>query len=207
MLKGFFRAIRASSEEILKVATKVPTLNEFSWEGTIIQDHLKPEEWQNFNGDLEVLIKQKNDRGVAILSHSFLDDRLRWLIEKKLISHLSNSERSWLLSGNGPLASYKARLEVAYAFGLIPKLTRDELQILGSIRNKFAHDFRKKSFDDPTFAPFFDRLRTIDLGGSQLPTGDLRMEYASRCFISMTVLFTKGQILIAQAHSLPNQQE
>ena len=55
------------------------------------------------------------------------------------------------MTGFGPLGSLSARIETAYALGLISKEERDNINLIRDIRNDFAHRFldTKVSFQTP----------------------------------------------------------
>jgi DNA-binding MltR family transcriptional regulator len=196
-VKAIFENMKLRDVEIVRSRAKNSSPSPLNWDGTKIVDHLTPEDWQGFNAELEELVAQKNDRGVAILSHSFLDDRLRWLLEIKMISTLSKGQKKYLFSNSGPLSSYKARYELAFALGLLNDNFRSELEVFGQIRNKFAHGFKRRSFDDAPISELCDRLGKFDPEALPVPGLGRRERYVGHCFIATSVLFVAGQMLIA----------
>ncbi len=196
-VKAIFQNIKLREIEIFRSRAKNSSSSPLNWDGTKIVDHLTPEDWQGFYSELEVLVAQKNDRGVAILSHSFLDDRLRWLLEVKMISTLSKGQKNYMFYNSGPLSSYKARYELAFALGLLNENFRSELEIFGQIRNKFAHGFKRLRFDDAPISELCDRLGKFDPDAPPVPGLERRERYVGHCFIATTVLFVAGQMLIA----------
>ncbi|MGD0041137.1 MAG: hypothetical protein ABSE84_12075 [Isosphaeraceae bacterium] len=82
--------------------------------------------------------EEKNDRGLVIVGAAFLDT----LLEHILISFLVDDpkEVAELLRYDQPLGTYGNRTRAAYCFGLINKTIRDDLRVVGKIRNRFAHD-------------------------------------------------------------------
>jgi DNA-binding MltR family transcriptional regulator len=93
--------------------------------------------------------EEKNDRGLVIVGAAFLDT----LLEHILISFLVDDpkEVAELLRYDGPLGTYGSRTRAAYCLGLISKTIRDDLQLVGKIRNRFAHDL-SASFEDQQIA-------------------------------------------------------
>ncbi len=93
--------------------------------------------------------EEKNDRGLVIVGAAFLDT----LLEHILINFLVDDpkEVSELLRYDQPLGSYGNRTRAAYCFGLINKTVRDDLRLVGKIRNRFAHDLYA-SFEDQQIA-------------------------------------------------------
>lgn len=63
--------------------------------------------------------------------------------------NLSNKEtlHKRLFRHNGPLSTFSARLDMAFALYLIGEKTRHDLDIIRDIRNDFAHDLEVGSPD------------------------------------------------------------
>ena len=89
--------------------------------------------------------EKKNDRALVIVGAAFLDT----LLEHILINFLVDDpkEVADLLRYDQPLGTYGNRTRAAYCFGLINKTIRDDLRVVGKVRNRFAHDLYA-SFDD-----------------------------------------------------------
>jgi len=86
-----------------------------------------------------------DDRAMVIVGGAFLET----LLEHILIAFLINDEREVgeLLRYDQPLGTYGGRVRAAYCFGLIPKVVRTDLSLVGKVRNRFAHDLYA-SFED-----------------------------------------------------------
>jgi hypothetical protein len=82
--------------------------------------------------------EEKNERAAAIVGAAFLDT----LLEQILISFFVEDEKeiSNLLKNDRPIGTYGSRTSLAYCLGLIGKTVRDDLRLVGKIRNKFAHN-------------------------------------------------------------------
>jgi hypothetical protein len=89
--------------------------------------------------------EEKSDRAVAIIGAAYLDA----LLEHTLISFMVDDEKEVqkLLQHDGPLGTFGGKITAAYCLGLIGTIIRDDLRLVGKIRNRFAHDLRV-SFDD-----------------------------------------------------------
>lgn len=85
-----------------------------------------------------------SDRICAILGGTFADVALRKAISKtiKNKSHIDD-----LFSSKTELSGFKAKTELAFALGLIGNRPRADLNLIGEIRNKFAHNLDFNSFD------------------------------------------------------------
>lgn len=182
-----------------------------NWDGTSIKDHLIPEDWKSLNDEIAAQVEQKNDRGVAIVLASMVEDRLRWLIETKFVDGLSENKKNWIFNGTGPLSSFVAKTEVAFALGLIQEAVRNELKLIGRIRNKFAHEFRPVRFTDPEITKLCNQLWELDaklcnareLVQLKWAYDDPMKVYGAACFTVMIVLFAVGQVVIASNSSEP----
>src|SRR5829696_108003 len=86
----------------------------------------------------------ETDRGKALVLTAWLDDaleqflRTRVVQEKKLIENLFDQDR--------PLGTFSARINVAYAFGLVSEGVYRDLHAIREIRNRFAHERNLISF-------------------------------------------------------------
>ncbi|MEB3121109.1 MAG: hypothetical protein VKL41_07780 [Snowella sp.] len=89
--------------------------------------------------------EEKNDRAIAIVGAAFLDT----LLEHILVNFLADDEKEVkkMLKYDQPLGTYGNRITMAYCLGLIGKIIRDDLRLVGRIRNRFAHDLYA-SFND-----------------------------------------------------------
>jgi DNA-binding MltR family transcriptional regulator len=88
---------------------------------------------------------QKAAVGHAIYLGSIAADLLKQAIEDRFVP-LSRDLKDALFDGYGPLASFKGRIDVAFALAAITRKTRTEMHKLRQIRNKFAHTTDKIDF-------------------------------------------------------------
>lgn len=87
----------------------------------------------------------ENDLAIAVVGATFLDTLLEHLLFNFLVD--DEKEVNRLLQYNQPLGTYSGRISMAYCLGLIGKTIRDDLRIVGKVRNRFAHDLYA-SFED-----------------------------------------------------------
>jgi hypothetical protein len=85
-----------------------------------------------------------DERAVAIVGATILDD----ILEHTLINFMvdDEDEKRKLIGVERPLGTFGSRVAATYCLGLICKTVRDDLRIVGKIRNKFAHRL-EASFD------------------------------------------------------------
>jgi DNA-binding MltR family transcriptional regulator len=83
----------------------------------------------------------ESDRGCVLIVAGELDRMLKELHEAKmnLESSASGELRKRLFHGHGPLSTFASRIQLGFAYGLIPKCTFEDLERLRDIRNKAAH--------------------------------------------------------------------
>lgn len=85
---------------------------------------------------------KESERGVVLISVSYLDNQLREIISAFLC--LAKAGARLLDGSQAPLGTFAARADAAAALGLITEQEYQELNVLRKIRNKFAHDHRVK---------------------------------------------------------------
>src|SRR5258706_9473845 len=97
----------------------------------------------------------KEDVDVAILAGTFVEDRLGFAIKSKSFINLpptGNNEtmvtETAIFDGQGPLATFYAKIDIGYALGLYELDQRFDFHIVRSIRNDFAHRLETLTFSD-----------------------------------------------------------
>jgi DNA-binding MltR family transcriptional regulator len=99
---------------------------------------------------------EENDRALAIVGGAYLDT----LLENILIEFLIDDEKevAELLRPDGVMGTYSGRIRATYCLGLLRKPVRDDLRLIGKIRNRFAHDL-SASFADQQIRAWCEALR------------------------------------------------
>lgn len=95
----------------------------------------------------------------AILGHALLEHELESMLRPKFRSS-DNATWARLTGDNGPLATFNQKVIAAHGFGLIDDAMRKNLNIVGAIRNAFAHSKKLITFNEATVT---QKLRTIRL--------------------------------------------
>lgn len=93
-------------------------------------------------GDLE----EESDRAAPILAVAMLEELLDRLIRTRIRGGRRLSDK--LLEGQGALATFSARIDGVYAFGLISADERNDLHLIRRVRNRFAHEPESLTFRD-----------------------------------------------------------
>jgi len=96
--------------------------------------------------ELRKLLGEESDRGCVLSAAAYLENELGKLLKNVLVQ----DEKLYkaLFEGYGPLASFSARIDLAYGLGLIPPNERRDLHLIRKIRNTFAHRTGEVTFDD-----------------------------------------------------------
>jgi hypothetical protein len=82
-------------------------------------------------------IDQGDDRSAAILAASFLEDRLQKAILARLVH--DKVVIGEMFKGYGPLATFRAKIDLAFLMSIIGAPMRQHLHRIREIRNRFAH--------------------------------------------------------------------
>lgn len=97
--------------------------------------------------DLIRSLERESDRAVPIVLFGYLDGLLVGLFEAELNPSIPGGASS-LLDGMAPLSTASSRINVAQGFYWISDQVADQLRLLKSIRNEFAHN-PYTTFDAP----------------------------------------------------------
>lgn len=87
-------------------------------------------------------IHSASDRSAAIVATSWLDTKLTTAIKSRLLRDKNITDK--LLRPGKPIGALGTKIDLGFLLNLYSSETRDDLERLSSIRNKFAH------WDDPT---------------------------------------------------------
>ena len=100
----------------------------------------------------------ESDRSVVILAASFLEQTLEGYIRTKLVDAPPVSK---LFEGYAPLSTFAAKIDIAFALGLIPIHIHDDLRTIKKLRNLFAHKPDSLSFSSSQVADICGNLHDI----------------------------------------------
>ena len=81
-------------------------------------------------------LRAESDRGCAVLASAFLEASREDFFCAKLVTDAPDT----LFDANGPLGTFAARVELAFALGWISQSERADLHIVRCIRDAFAQD-------------------------------------------------------------------
>ena len=85
---------------------------------------------------------EQSDRGVAIVGSAWVEEALYVTLE----AFLHPESKAWkrLFEGNGPLATFSAKIDLLHVLGLISEIVRADLHAIREVRNEFAHQIAHK---------------------------------------------------------------
>lgn len=101
----------------------------------------------DIRGNLQALdaeFKASSDRAAAIIGGAYLDELITEVLRSFLVGD-KKSDKS-IFEGNGALATFSSKIELAYRSGLLSKLEHKSLHCIRRIRNEFAHRLVGVSF-------------------------------------------------------------
>jgi DNA-binding MltR family transcriptional regulator len=127
----------------------------------------------------------ESDRAAAVLGPAFLDDLLKALITAVAVDAKYVEER--LLESSRPLGSFSARIDAAFAFGMISARDHSDLDAIRKIRNQFAHLSTPLSFDDPPIRDRCNQFRCVEERFTALPSFAKEYSRASRKLFDLAV--------------------
>lgn len=107
--------------------------------------------------------RDKSDRDTALSCCAFLDDTLNAMFRTTLVDDKEHIKKI-MKSTEGPLGSFSARIDMAYALGWIGPKMRESLHGIRDIRNGFAHHYKLDRFDHPDFTEAFAALCANTVG-------------------------------------------
>ena len=108
--------------------------------------------WERHNALIEFheLFNERetvDERAIAIVGAAFLDTMLSDILAAFMVD--DEKEVQKLLGYDQAMGTFSSRITAAYCLGFICKTVRDDLRIVGKIRNKFAHEMRASFDSDP----------------------------------------------------------
>lgn len=90
-------------------------------------------------------LHQQTDRGAAVIAVGWLEVELESAISVRLRD--DKSELKKLLGTSGAVGTYNAKVSLGYLLGLYSKATKQDFDVMGRIRNKFAHRTAPYTFE------------------------------------------------------------
>ena len=115
------------------------------------------DDWNKFFEELQ----NESPRAAVIIAGAFLDSQLRDLLssflvdDPKIVDEFLGSDKN----PDRPLSSFSSRIKAAYCLGLIGKSIYQDLNVIRTIRNRFAHKMHGYTFEDPEIVKLCNSLK------------------------------------------------
>jgi DNA-binding MltR family transcriptional regulator len=116
----------------------------------------------------------ESDRGCVIFCASLIEAQLESLLRSRLRKDRAASKVvESLFRIYAPFSTFSAKIQVAYALGIIPDRMHKQLLMVKKLRNDFAHDNGAVSFESAKYQPQIEVIRESFRGG----TDDVEVNY------------------------------
>lgn len=136
-----------------------------------------------------------DDRAIVIVGASFLD----FLLKHILLAFFpeKNDEVATLMQSDQPLGTYGNKVRMTYCLGLIEKVVKDDLKLIGKIRNRFAHDLYA-SFDDQNIKSWCVGLRWHRISLADDPPVNASIRDFYQVGVNQLITYLNGAVSIAR---------
>ena len=105
-------------------------------------------------------LNQESDRAAAILAAAHFENVLGKQIMHKFVE-LNRELQKKIFDGYGPLSTFSAKIDIAFALGLYDEENRKGLHKIRRIRNEFAHAPIPIKFNNEKIADMCSKLPCI----------------------------------------------
>ena len=113
---------------------------------------------------LVTILGERSQSASAMLIAAACDEQLRERLLDKMVG-INREMKDALFKNYGPLSGFKAKIDICFALGLIEREHWKKLDVVRSIRNKFAHNSTQTHFTDDAI---IDKLKTVLPEGEEL---------------------------------------
>jgi DNA-binding MltR family transcriptional regulator len=119
-------------------------------------------------------LEAESDRGCILVAASALDVFLEELLRTALVAdaHAAKHSVTPLFEAMGPMATFSAKIKLAYGLGLITKTDFTDLEKIRRIRNIASHEYSAMTFDSREIIEISRTLDSADLVVQHLPVPD-----------------------------------
>jgi len=138
-----------------------------------------------------------DDRAIVIIGGSYLDI----VLEHVLLAFFpeDDNEVTRLIQYNQPLGTFGNKVRMAYCLGLIEKVVKEDLKLVGKIRNQFAHDLYA-SFDDKVIKSWCNELKWHKISMMTNPPPDATTRDLYQVGVNQLISYLNGAISIARGN-------
>lgn len=145
---------------------------------------------QMFN-DFTAELSKETDRGVALVSVSYLDTLLKHLVcSRSTLDRRKIEMKLGMFGANGPMDSFSNKIKICYLFGLLTDIEYQDLDIIRDIRNDFAHLLSGLSFDTSNIADTCRSLHASKVDGQPSSARECFIKAAVRIMVDLQIRTT-----------------
>jgi DNA-binding MltR family transcriptional regulator len=132
----------------------------------------------------------ESDRSVVILAGSFLEQVLEKYLLKKFVDSPSVTK---LFTGYSPLATFAAKIDIAFAIGLLPVHVYEDLKVIKKLRNIFAHEADVLNFESSRVCDICSNLQIAKRSdGDKWDVTGSKNKYLNAVFFAMLHIDTEA---------------
>lgn len=137
-----------------------------------------------------------DDRTIVIVGASFVD----YVLEQILLAFLPNNEPDVerLLMPDQPLGTFGNRVRLLYCLGFLDKSIRDDLKLIGKIRNRFAHDLYA-SFENDQIKSWCKELKWHKVAILKQPPPDATTRDYYQVGVNTVISYLNGIVSMARS--------
>jgi DNA-binding MltR family transcriptional regulator len=106
-------------------------------------------------------LQARTHAGTVLYTTAFIDEELGKALLAQM-RELSERVKDRIFGGYGALDGLSRKTDIAYAFKFIDQRTYDDLRVINSIRNRFAHPEELWSFDSDLIKDMCNGLSTFE---------------------------------------------
>ena len=135
-----------------------------------------------------------DDRAIVLIGGSYLDI----VLEHILLAFFPEIDKEVirLVQYDQPLGSFGNKVRMAYCLGLIEKIVKDDLKLIGKIRNRFTHDLYA-SFEDQDIISWCKELKWHKMSMMTIPPEDATIRDIYQVGVNTLITFLNGVVAIA----------
>lgn len=138
-----------------------------------------------------------DDRAIVIIGGSYLDI----VLEHVLLAFFpeDDSEVDRLIQHDQPLGTFGNKVRMAYCLGLIEKIVKDDLKLVGKIRNRFAHDLYA-TFEDKAIKSWCSELKWHRISMMTNPPEGATTRDLYQVGVNQLIAFLNGAVAIGRGN-------
>lgn len=185
---------RPSKEQISRTAEKIQRVIVGTLLRKLRQLDLKAGEFETFFRGLLA----ESDTALAIVSYSYIDDRLRGLFSEVVNPEIRGGAET-LLGPMGPLGTSSSRIQMAAALYWINKTTYLNLHSIRKVRNDFAHKPSSRTFTEKQISSLISSMVPVEEALLQAANLDGKVSLTNRQRFFLRTMLTCQRMIVEVA--------